>query len=103
MTMIDVETSCGKSLRTPVNEMSNWQLQVLLKQNEHRNDVDPRQLAAMRDELKARIEKLRDAFWPPLNSDPKCERCGGTGYARSCDKTGTVSVGRCQCNVDRLV
>jgi hypothetical protein len=44
------------------------------------------------------LDTLKNAtIWPPLNPDPACERCDGTGYSRS---MGTV--GRCQCNVDSL-
>lgn len=42
----------------------------------------------------------RADLWPPLNPDPACERCGGTGYSVSRDEDGPVSSGRCQCNTE---
>jgi hypothetical protein len=41
------------------------------------------------------------SFWPPLNPDPACEHCGGTGYSRTVGP-GFDVLGRCHCNVDRL-
>jgi hypothetical protein len=42
-------------------------------------------------------------IWPPLNPDPNCEHCGGTGYKRIRDDEAQIDVtGRCHCNVERL-
>jgi hypothetical protein len=55
--VITVETSCGRTFRTPVNEMTDTQLITLLKENSERTDLDPGDLgdlSAMRDELERR-------------------------------------------------
>jgi hypothetical protein len=50
---------------------------------------------------------VRWRFWPPLNPEPDCPRCGGGGYSRTLieDDDGKIivdQVGRCHCNVERL-
>lgn len=52
--LITIETSCGKTIVQAVKDMTDWQLEILLKQNGERTDVDPADLAAMRDELRQR-------------------------------------------------
>jgi hypothetical protein len=37
-------------------------------------------------------------FWPPLNPDPDCTICGGTGYQRILDDEIDIA-GRCSCNI----
>lgn len=45
-------------------------------------------------------EMTADIFWPPLDPDPDCTICGGTGYQRIKDGALKIDVaGRCSCNV----
>jgi hypothetical protein len=39
-------------------------------------------------------------FSPPLNPDPDCTICGGTGYQRIKDDALKIDIaGRCSCNI----
>lgn len=40
-------------------------------------------------------------FWPPLDPDPTCTRCGGTGYSRVLGPD-VDTTGRCVCNTRNL-
>jgi hypothetical protein len=59
MSTVTVETSCGQTFETPLNDMPTRMLEGLLVQNGDRPDVDPSALAAMRAELEARKSKQR--------------------------------------------
>jgi hypothetical protein len=54
---ITIETSCGQTFETDPRKMSVRQLKGLLEQNGDRTDIDPAEIAALRDEL-ARREQL---------------------------------------------
>jgi len=49
-----IKTSCGQSFEMTASEMSDWQIRGLLNQNEHRTDVEPAGIAALRAELARR-------------------------------------------------
>jgi hypothetical protein len=39
-------------------------------------------------------------FWPPLNPDPDCTMCGGTGYRHIKDDAAEIDIAdRCPCNI----
>jgi hypothetical protein len=51
---IVVETSCGKTIRQKVSEMTDRQLRALLEQNADSPDAAPWEIAALRAEVKRR-------------------------------------------------
>jgi hypothetical protein len=51
-----IATSCGATFDMTAREMSNHQIEVLLKRNQDRNDVDPAEVAELRNELARRSE-----------------------------------------------
>jgi hypothetical protein len=56
--IIRVLTSCGREFSIPIIEIPDHKLRSLLQQNGDRTDVDPLDLAAMRDELKRREDSI---------------------------------------------
>jgi hypothetical protein len=51
--IIEVHTRCGRVIKQRPSEMSDWQLQVLLKNNADAG-CNPLDIAALRDELQRR-------------------------------------------------
>jgi hypothetical protein len=67
----EVHTSCGKVFKLAVRDMTNRQLEGLLKHNSDRTDLDPTEiagLAAMREELARRRQAKLE---PAAQSAPK--------------------------------
>jgi hypothetical protein len=73
--LVTIETSCGMTIRQRPGDMTDWQLVRVLEANDQRTDVNPLELAAMRDELKRRRGEAIKA----VTSDSDAETNGTFG------------------------